>query len=214
MASTAIGLPSRQRVEPGSCDIPLGEFPKTSETTPEAPDEIASQVIDQLNLSLVANDKETVSGLLAENGYWRDHLCFTWDLRTIKGREAIIEFITGQEKCIIEIDRGSPLKAPHVGPIDAFGEVHGIEFFINITTKNGTGNGIVRLAQVGERWKIFTVFTSLTALIGSNEAINKNRPTGVQHGAQEGRKNWQDRRIADESFEEKDPAVLIVGMYQ
>jgi hypothetical protein len=35
----------------------------------------------------------------------------------------------------------------------------------------------------------------------------------VQHGAQQGRQNWQDRRIAEENFEEKDPAVLVVGMY-
>jgi hypothetical protein len=214
MASTAMDSPpSRQRVEPGSCDIPLGELPETNKTVPESPDQIATQIIDQLNTSLTTKDKETLSKLLAEDGYWRDHLCFTWDLRTVQGREAITAFITSQEKCQIDIDRSSPMKTPHAGPIDAFGEVHGIEFFINITTKNGSGCGVVRLAQYGETWKIFTVFTSLNALVGRNEATSKNRPTGVQHGAQQGRQNWQDRRIAEENFEEKDPAVLVVGMY-
>ncbi|OQD81312.1 hypothetical protein PENANT_c028G07789 [Penicillium antarcticum] len=206
--------PSRQRVEPGSFDIPLGELPETNKTTPENPDEIATEIIRRLNTTLVSGDKEAIAEILSDNGYWRDHLCFSWDLRTVKDREDIIALTAGQENLKIEIDRGSPLKAPHAGPIDAFGEVHGIEFFIKITTKNGAGSGVVRLAQYGEEWKIFTVFTSLASLFGCDEAIRKNRPTGVQHGAQQGRQNWQDRRIAEEGFEEKGPAVLIVGAGQ
>jgi hypothetical protein len=41
---------------------------------------------------------------------------------------------------------------------------------------------------------------------------NKERPFGVRHGEQQGRKNWKDRRIDEINFEGKDPAVLIVGM--
>ncbi|KAJ5748711.1 uncharacterized protein N7511_010407 [Penicillium nucicola] len=206
--------PSRDRVEAGSFDISLGELPETNKAAPEKPDEIAAGIIRQLNTSLIAGDKGAISEIFAKNGYWRDHLCFSWDLRTIKGREEIIAFTAGQNELKIEIDRGSPLKSPHAGPIDAFGEVHGIEFFVNITTKNGTGNGVVRLAQYGDTWKIFTFFTSLTALAGCEEAVSKNRPTGVQHGAQQGRQNWQDRRTTEQQLEEKEPAVLIVGAGQ
>jgi hypothetical protein len=200
-------------VEPGSCDIELGKFPQTSSSSPENPDEIATAIIDQLNSSLSAKDSSQVSPLFIENSYWRDHLCYSWDFHTIKGNKAIVEYVTAPKTpSKIVIDRSSALKAPHVGPIDAFGEVNGIEFFITVTTENGHGNGVVRLAEEAGEWKIFTVFTSLIGASGANEATGPNRPVGVKHGEQQGRKNWSDRRHDDVNFEGKDPAVLIVGM--
>lgn len=206
--------PSRERVEPGSFNIPLGTFPQTCSETPEEPDKIATSVIEQLNSALGEKDAGAVSDLFIENSYWRDHLCFSWDFRTLKGRDAIAKFVTGSSSAVkTEIDRSSAFRAPHNGPIDAFGEVHGIEFFVKVTSSFGHGQGVVRLAQQGGEWKIFTVFTSLEGLSGHDEGVNSNRPVGVQHGGQQGRKNWQDRRIADRDFEKKEPSVLVVGMY-
>jgi hypothetical protein len=205
--------PSRERVEPGSFNIPLGTFPQTCSSTPESPDKIASSLIEQLNSALDKKDSSAVSELFIENSYWRDHLCFSWDFRTLKDRDVIAKFVTGSSSTAkAEIDRSSAFRAPHNGPIDAYGEVHGIEFFIKITSNFGHGQGIVRLAQQGSEWKIFTVFTSLEGLTGHNEAVDGNRPVGVQHGEQQGRTNWQDRRIADSNYESKQPSVLVVGM--
>lgn len=206
-------LPSRDRVEPGSYNIPLGQFPATNSSAPQDPDNIATALIEKLNSSLASNDSRSLSELFIENSYWRDHLCFSWDYRTLKGREGIAKYVTGSSQSVkIEIDRSSALKAPHAGPIDAYGEVHGVEFFVKITSDVGTGQGVVRLAQEGNAWKFFTVFTSLVELTGHEESVNSRRPVGVQHGEQQGRKNWQDRRLADSNYEGKEPAVLIVGM--
>ncbi|KAJ5681980.1 uncharacterized protein N7477_001920 [Penicillium maclennaniae] len=202
---------SRERVEPGSFNIPLGTFPQTCSETPEDPDRIATSVIDQLNSALGGKHTNTLSELFIENSYWRDHLCFSWDFRTLKGRDAIVKFVTGSSSAIkFEIDRSSAFKAPHNGPIDAYGEVHGIEFFVIVTSNVGHGQGVIRLAQQGTEWKIFTVFTSLEGLTGHSEAVNSSRPAGVQHGGQVGRTNWKERRIIDENFEEKQPSVLVV----
>jgi hypothetical protein len=210
--TATIDTPSRERVEPGSVDIPLGQFPETSSTTPENPDEIATEIIDQLNLALSAKDKAGTSSLFIENSYWRDHLCYSWEFHTIKGGQDISAYVTEPKIASkIEIDRSSALKAPHVGPIDAFGEVIGIEFYIKVTTENGLGNGIVRLAEQSDRWKIFTVFTSLIGATGVDEETGPHRPVGVQHGEQQGRKNWKDRRADEVNSEDKDPAVLIIG---
>ncbi|CAI7663807.1 unnamed protein product [Penicillium bialowiezense] len=215
MKATTHPLQSRERVEPGSHDIALGKFPPTSSTTPENPDGIASEVVDQLNRSLSAKDSAGVASLFIENSYWRDHLCHSWDFHTIKGSQAISVFTTGPNvPSKIEIDRSSALKAPHLGPIDAFGEVNGIEFFIKITTQNGRGNGVVRLAEESGKWKIFTVFATLVGATDIDEATGLNRPVGAQHGEQQGRKNWKDRRVDEVNFENKDPAVLIVGAGQ
>ncbi|KAJ5467515.1 hypothetical protein N7475_005267 [Penicillium sp. IBT 31633x] len=208
--------PSRERVVPGSCNIPLGEFPKTMSESPSDsaldPDGIADKIIAQLNQSLAAKDKAAVSSLFLENCYWRDHLCYSWDFHTHEGPAAISAFVTEAPPSKIEIDRSSAFKSPHKGPIDSFGDVLGIEFFIKVTTANGHGNGVIRLAEQDGNWKIFTVFTSLVDLKGHEQDLK--RPFGVQHGEQKGRKNWKDRRADEIDFVDKDPAVLIVGAGQ
>ncbi|KAJ5804727.1 uncharacterized protein N7518_001030 [Penicillium psychrosexuale] len=208
--------PSRERVVPGSCNIEPGEFPKTmSESEPDVPldpNTVADRIINQLNSSLSARDKAAVASLFLENCYWRDHLCYSWDFHTLEGSQAIAAFVTEAPPSKIEIDRSSDLKSPHKAPIDFFGDVFGIEFYIKVTTENGQGNGIIRLAEHEGNWYIFTVFTSLIESKGYKE--NKERPFGVRHGEQQGRKNWRDRRIDEINFEGKDPVVLIIGAGQ
>lgn len=212
VADSQLQLPSQERVEPGSVNIPLGKFPSSCSTPPENPDQIASDIVDRLNDALAKKDRQRLSDLFLENSYWRDHLCISWDFHTITGPKGIAAYVGEVSLAKLEIDRSSAMKAPHAGPIDAFGEVHGIEFFITIETNVGRGNGVIRLAQDDSKWKIFNVFTSLAELKGHEEAVNRRRPVGVKHGEQQGRKNWQDRRTADINFEEKEPTVVIVGM--
>ncbi|KAJ5895074.1 hypothetical protein N7495_006765 [Penicillium taxi] len=215
LGTNQANIPSRYRVEPGSCDIAIGIYPETSTSTPSNPDNLATDVINKANIALEKKDASALSALFIENSYWRDHLCLSWDFRTVKGREALVKYATASSSSLnIQIDRSSPFKAPRTGPIDAFGDVHGIEFFILVTTDLGSGTGVVRLAQQGDQWKIFTIFTSLRELTGYEEVTGRHRPLGALHGAQHGRKNWLDRRNADVSFEEKDPAVLIIGAGQ
>lgn len=71
----------------------------------------------------------------------------------------------------------------------------------------------MRLAQEGEKWKIFTIFTSLRELKDAPEGTGVNRPAGVQHGALHGRKNWLDRRAAEVNYEDSQPDVLVVGRF-
>ncbi|KAJ5721293.1 uncharacterized protein N7483_009227 [Penicillium malachiteum] len=160
-------------------------------------------------------DNAAVAALFIENSYWRDHLCLSWAFRTLKGSKALSNFAAESSSSVqFEIDRSSPLKAPHAGPIDAFGEVNGLESFVKVTTSFGNGTGVVRIAQQGEEWKLFTIFTTLLEITNHEEVTKDRRPAGVQHGAYQGRKNWQDRRNEDVNFEGKDPAVLIVGAGQ
>jgi hypothetical protein len=208
-------VPSRERVVPGSCNIPLGEFPKSMSESPSDlpldPDDIADKIIDQLNQGLAAADRAVISELFLENSYWRDHLCYSWDFHTREGAQAIATFVTEAPPSKIEIDRSSALKTPHKGPIDGFGDVLGIEFFFKVTTDNGQGDGVMRLAEQDGKWKIFTVFTSLVEVKGYEQKLD--RPLGVRHGEQQGRKNWKDRRNDEINFVDKEPAVLVVGKW-
>ncbi|KAE8163682.1 hypothetical protein BDV40DRAFT_133871 [Aspergillus tamarii] len=210
-----MALASRDRIEPGSFNVPLGTFPATCSSTGIDADKISSEVIRLLNTALGLKQPQEISKLFLEDGYWRDHLVLTWDFRTIKGQENITKFLQDNPRLLqVEIDRSSAFHAPAVFPIDAFGDVTGIQFFIKVTTNTGNGRGVVRLAEKDGEWKIFTFFTSLLEVNGSDEKINHNRPVGVSHGEHHDRRNWQDRRTADFNYEGKSPTVLIVGAGQ
>ena len=216
-----MAVPSHERVEPGSYNIPKGTLPPTSTTTPtpEQVDKISSDLIQQLNTSIKSSNWSSLKSIFLENSYWRDHLVLSWDFRTLAGPSKIAEYISSAGDLVsslsISIDRSSALRAPHAGPIDAIGEVHGIEFYVKIGSSIGDAEGIVRLAQDGGEWRIFTVFTSLVGIKRGEELTGLNRPAGVKHGAQSGRKNWLDRRVADMNYEDGvQPDVLVVGMYK
>lgn len=205
-------VPSKDRVEPGSVNIPLGIFPPSSVSSVD-PEEVTADVLVRLNKALVEKNAQAVSDLFYENSYWRDHLCLSWDLRTMKGPGKISELLGSHfHLTSVEIDKSSSLRAPHHGPIDGFGDVHGIQSFMKITTELGSGLGVVRLAEVNGLWKIFTLFTSLRELRGHEETVYHRHPRGVEHGVDRGELNWQDKRNKAVEYQEKQPDVLILGI--
>ncbi|KFY52290.1 hypothetical protein V496_08552 [Pseudogymnoascus sp. VKM F-4515 (FW-2607)] len=208
-------VPSHERVEPGSVNIPLGRFPASASSIPSDPEKISDCLIATLNQHLTNKDSVSIAGLFLQDGYWRDHLALTWDLHTLKGRESITKFLSEGHRLIkIEIDKSSTYRAPHVGPIDGFGDVTGIEFFVLVETDIGSGRGVARLAEEDGQWRIFTLYTALQELRGFEEPLNNRRTKGAEHGGRADRKNWAEKRAADANFEDKDPAVLIVGAGQ
>ena len=177
---------------------------------------VASILIERLNKSLEESDAPAIKDLFHENSYWRDHLCLTWDLRTLKGRDKIAQFVVNSSKGVsIEIDNSTPLRSPKHGPIDGLyspaSNASGIEVFVKVGTKVGAGRGVAKLAEVQGQWKFFTLFITLERLHGHEELLNERRPHGANHGEHVGRQNWQDKRQIDIQFRERDPAVLIVG---
>lgn len=214
--SSNISIPSSQRVEPGSVNIPLGEFPATS-AEPSDVNGIANDTILKLNTAFETNNHETAAEIfLKDNSYWRDHLALSWELRTVEGQTRIKEYLASSKTPItkIEIDRSSEFRSPKYQPIDAWGEVHGIQFYITFETTIGRGQGVIRLTEESGEWKIFTLFTSLTELIGHEEPLRRRRTQGVEHGDDPNRKTWKETRETESKFEEIEPRVLIIGAGQ
>ena len=206
---------SSHKIVPGSYNIPLGVFPPPPWSFPD-PNVVASKLVERLNKSLEERDAPAIQVLFHENSYWRDHLCLTWDLRTLKGRDKIAHFVANSPEGVsIEVDASTPFRAPKHGPIDGLygpaSNASGIEFFVKVATKAGAGRGVARLAEVQGQWKFFTLFTTLEKLRGHEELLNERRPNGAEHGEHVGRQNWQDRRQAAVEFRDREPAVLIVG---
>lgn len=208
-------VPSHQRVEPGSVNIPpFTNFPSTSTSESVDGAKTAQNVIDSFNDALSQRDYTRVADLfISDNGFWRDHLALTWELRTLQGRDQIIDYLGSSTMPItrVEIDTSSASRSAHFGPIDAWGDVKGIGFFIQFETDIGRGEGVVRLAEENGSWRIFTLSTVLTELKGYEEPTKKRRTKGVQHGGNPDRKNWQETREAEANFDHTEPRVLIIG---
>lgn len=219
---------SKDRCEPGSVNIPLCQWPATAATTSPDADSIASKVVDSFNAALSKGDTQAIANLFLDDGYWRDHLGVTWDLRTLKGRDKIADFLANATTTsstnandtpfpltALEIDRSTAYRAPQFGAFDGVGDVKGVQFFFRFTSKVGSGQGLARLAERGGsagEWRIFTFFTLLREIKGHEEARHQHRPKGVEHGGRPDRKNWQERRTAAINFEDREPTVLILGM--
>ncbi|KAI3320131.1 hypothetical protein HD806DRAFT_525075 [Xylariaceae sp. AK1471] len=210
-------VPSSQRVASGSINIPIAPWPTTLDINEETIDAItvSSKIIDSFNQSLEQKDYKSIADLFVEDGYWRDHLGLTWDLRTAKGKERIVNLLQeGHHLVKVDIDHSPPNHGPQVKKLRYDGSVRGIEFFTSVTTELGSGRGVVRLVQDSGQWKIWIFFTSMDELKGHEQALGPNRANGVQHGAQTGRKNWLERRQAESNFEDSEPEVLIIGCGQ
>ncbi|RWA04670.1 hypothetical protein EKO27_g10437 [Xylaria grammica] len=210
-------VPSSERAAPGSINIPIAPWPTTGGIDEQPTDALAisSQIIDSFNQSLQKEDYRAIADLFVDDGYWRDHLGLTWDLRTAKGKDKIIKLLqAGHHLVSVAIDHSTPSHGPQVASLRYDDSVRGIQFITTVTTQFGSGQGVVRLIKESDQWKIWFFFTSLTQLKDHAEAVGPNRSHGVLHGAQAGRKNWLERRQAESSFENSDPDVLIIGAGQ
>ncbi|KAL5333728.1 hypothetical protein BJX70DRAFT_47671 [Aspergillus crustosus] len=220
---------SKNRIEPGSFNTPVGTFPATATSKNIDPAAIVTSIITKLNTALSNNDASSIAELFSpELSFWRDHLSLTWSFRTAKGREDIKTFLqssnTPLTKLKITVESSTPFRSPQVFAIDAFGEVFGVQSFLTIETPIGTGRGFIRLAETNPgHWEIYTLYTVLQIIKGSEEKTGPLRPRGVNHGAVLDRRNWQDRRTAETNLTsssggadpaETNPAVVVIGAGQ
>lgn len=197
------------RIEPGSINITPCDFPPgCPASSTEDPWQAVQRVIEAFNRAL-GEGHDSVLTLFHPDGFWRDHLCLTWDLRTLHGVEAISGVLSREsrlERVDLDLSTAGNLR---IGHLDVAGKVQGILFFIRVVTRFGTGRGFVRLMHVSPgEWKIFSLYTVLQELAGFEE------PTGPRRGRGEylaNEQNWVDRRSAEVDFHGKDPTVLIVG---
>ncbi|KAI9878888.1 MAG: hypothetical protein M1830_010244 [Pleopsidium flavum] len=222
MATAAVQTPSYNRVEPGSSHLAAANYPKANPSEPVDVEKVAKAWVTSLNNVLKSGDFSNLEKLFLKESYWRDQLCLSWNYHTFNGPDKMVQFLkkapNGVRLHSLDLDTNSKLRAPTVSAVDFSGKVMGVQSFLTVETDVGRGRGLVRLLQDqedGGKWKAFTLFTTMHELKGHEETIRGRRPTGVAHGGQPGRKNWQERRVAEQNLEgEMDPTVLILGAGQ
>lgn len=208
-------VPSAERVEPGSFPVVSAKLPLVRESESVDADAVAEKWVEAFNEFLVSGDHSALSELFLEESYWRDQLCLSWDIHTLHGPQKIVDLLKQSSKgCRIKsiaLDKSSNVRSPTTSKLGIEAKIPNVQAFLNIETDVGKGQGLVRLVNETGKWKAFILFTFLKELTGHEESVGKRRPLGAEHGGHTSKQNWLDKRKAEESFENEEPTVLIVG---
>jgi putative flavoprotein involved in K+ transport len=156
-----------------------------------------SRWLEKLEAALAHRDIDAAAKLFAEDGFWRDLVAFTWNLRTCEGRGEI-------QAMLAATLRGTKPSKFALRTSDADGG------WFSFETETGRGIGHLRLKDD----KCWTLLTTLQELKGFEEKNGRQRPQGVEHGVVAERKSWLERRIQNEAelaSGARQPYVVIVG---
>jgi putative flavoprotein involved in K+ transport len=153
--------------------------------------------------ALSSGDPAAAAALFAPECYWRDLVAFTWNIKTMEGRDEIAAML---QAVLPRVAPDGWRVTPGEEPAEAGGVT---EAWIDFETAVGRGHGHLRLAG-GQCW---TLLTTLQELAGHEEPRGLTRPKGVRHGADPGRVSWREHREQEEARlgVTEQPYVVIVG---
>src|SRR5215213_895379 len=159
------------------------------------------QWLSSFEEALARGDAAGASELFLEESFWRDLVAFTWNIKTVEGRDGVHDML--EATLANAKPRGFATTEP---PAEAEGIVEG---WFEFETETGRGHGVLRLKD-GRAW---TLLTALRELKGHEESRGGARPHGVEHGADPDRRTWLEarEREASELGHTRQPYVVIVG---
>lgn len=187
-------------------------MPKDSETDVPVT-AIAEAWLAGFNAALSEHDMDAVRALFMDDAHWRDVLAFDWRLSTISGPGAITGKLERSQPAAqaanfrIGDERTPPRLVMRAGS-DA------IEVLFDFDLAVGSASGVVRLCEdpaADNAWRAWTLSTTLQALNGYPERTSAQRAGGDAFSREWGGENWLDFRNRQRAYEDRDPAVLVVG---
>jgi putative flavoprotein involved in K+ transport len=151
--------------------------------------------------ALAAGDAAAAAEHFAEDGFWRDLVAFTWNIKTVEGRDGVRDLLEHT------LDRVQPSNWRTTEPPTAADGI--VDAWIAFETAVGRGSGHLRLRD-GKAW---TLLTALDELKGHEEPAGTQRPKGVAHGADPDRRTWLENREEEAARLGHDvqPEVVIIG---
>ena len=169
--------------------------------TQDTPTSRVSHWLAAFGAALERGDHAAATAMFDEDCYWRDLVSFTWNIKTMEGRDAIRAML----------DATAPTAKPGGWQIEGEAtEANGVtEAWFAFETALARGRGQIRLK--GDH--CWTLLTTMTELKGFEEAKGATRPKGVEHGVVKGRETWAEKRAreAAELGGTVQPYVVIIG---
>jgi cation diffusion facilitator CzcD-associated flavoprotein CzcO len=173
----------------------------------------AESWLGDFTAALASGDAVRLAALFAHECFWRDILAFTWDLHTTSGAGAIAERILPTVAGLAP--RGLKLAMGRTPPrLVKRAGTDVIEAIFTFETAVGPCNGVVRLVSEGGKPRAWTFMTALDEIRGHEDPANGRRWQDVDWKRNFGGENWADRRRRAVAYEDRDPAVLVVGAAQ
>jgi putative flavoprotein involved in K+ transport len=165
------------------------------------PSAAVQQWLTDFGAALTRSDFDAAAAMFGDDGYWRDLVSFTWNIKTAEGRDDIRAMLAGTV----------PNARPSNWQLQGEGsEANGVtEGWFTFETGVARGKGHLRLIG-GKAW---TLLTTMQELKGFEEARRENRPKGVEHGVHPGRQSWLESREEEQrtlGFS-KQPYTVILG---
>ena len=166
--------------------------------------------------ALSSASSETLRGLFHEDCHWRDLLAVTWEVKTVSGLRnilALIESFTPDTRPYgfqITQDHAAPRAVARAG-------VEVIEAIFCFETRVGRCFGVIRLTPPTsntDQLKAWSLLTKLEEIKGFEEQLDRNRPSGESYSRDFKGPNWRDLRDIDVRYEERSPAVIVIGAGQ
>ena len=153
--------------------------------------------------ALAKPDLDAAVKLFAVECYWRDLVAFTWNLKTMEGRDQVRAML---DHCLKTVK-------PHDWRIaegeDATESGDILEAWITFETQIARGYGLIRI----KNGAIWTLLTTMAELKGFEEKSGFTRPLGAKHGVHPGVKTWTEEREEEAAAlgHSKQPYVVIIG---
>ena len=175
--------------------------------------EIATTWVAELERFIMTPDETGAANLFHSESYWRDVLALTWEIQTVCGGEDVAAKLlpalkkSGVKALQTDMAVNPPRQVSRIA-------TENIEVFFTFETDQGRGRGIVRLRQdatTGGAYKAWTFLTALEALKGFEETSDRNTSAEPSPARDFRGPNWLDKRQASQTYEDRDPTVLIVG---
>src|SRR4029078_3750899 len=105
----------------------------------KAPNQKISSLLRSLDQALISDDVECATNLFQEDCYWRDLVAFTWNIRTMEGRDQVRDMLQSQ----------LALTSPSNSALDEaeqVSEANGVtEAWVKFETNVARGYGHIRL---------------------------------------------------------------------
>ncbi|WP_137873739.1 NAD(P)/FAD-dependent oxidoreductase [Rhodococcus sp. Q] len=171
-----------------------------------SPRERVDAWLTEFEAALATRDVDVAAGMFAVDGFWRDLVSFTWNLKTVEGRDGVADMLRER----LDDTDPSGFRATEE-PTEADGVVSA---WVAFETATGRGEGHLRLrGDEDGRDRAWTLLTTLQELKGHEEGKGTRRPMGAEHGADPNRVTWSEQREIEERElgYSAQPYVVIVG---
>jgi putative flavoprotein involved in K+ transport len=170
-------------------------------TTATTPQQRVDAWLADFEAAMAVRDIDRLAQKFAIDSYWRDLVAFTWNIKTVEGRDGVADMLAAR----LSGTDPSSFRTRETPTED--GDV--TSAFIEFETAIGRGVGHLRL-KGDQAW---TLLTALQELKGHEERKGPTRVLGAVHGNDPDPRSWAEKRAAEEASLGRtvQPYVVIVG---